>query len=274
MEKRVALLLLVILFPLLSIAGNNDDGCSENTGAFKAGEKVTYNVYYNLRSMWVGAGKVVFSVEDTEWKGRSFYNLKGEGSTFKRYDWFFKVRDVYQSYIDKSTIEPSRFLRDVNEGGFTIFQDYHFNRSANSVTAHREDSKSNMRVDTFPVNNCVHDILSAVYHVRSLDFNSYAEGDSIFFRVFLDDVEYDMYVRYLGKDRLTLDGDTYNCIKFSPLLLQGTIFNEGEGMTVWVTDDKNKMPLMVEAPILVGSVKATLKSYEGLAHPVDALVAD
>ena len=104
------------------------------------------------------------------------------------------------------------------------------------------------------------------------DFEKYKANDTIPVTLFLDDSIYPVYIRYLGKESLTTREGTYNCIKFRPLLIEGTLFKGGEKMTVWVTDDGNKIPVQVESPILVGSVKAELYRYEGLRHPVTAKV--
>ncbi|MEK0750762.1 DUF3108 domain-containing protein, partial [Mycobacterium ulcerans] len=95
--------------------------------------------------------------------------------------------------------------------------------------------------------DCVQDVLSAIYYARNIDYDRYKPGDKIPFSLFLDDEVYDIYIRYLGKEQVNTRYGTFNAIKFKPLLIKGTIFEGGEQMTVWVSDDHNKVPLRVDS---------------------------
>ena len=185
----------------------------------------------------------------------------GTGSTYKSYDMFYKVRDQYESYIDMQTLKPLRFIRNVNEGGYIINQ--------NVVFKHKENQAVSGK-GTFAIPDCIQDVLSAIYFARNIDFTLYKKNDTIPVTLFLDDRIYPVYIRYLGKEIVTTKSGKYSCIKFSPLLIEGTIFKGGEEMRVWVTDDKNKIPVRVESPIIVGSVYAELYKYSGLRSPVTA----
>jgi hypothetical protein len=111
-------------------------------------------------------------------------------------------------------------------------------------------------------------VLTAIYHARNLDFSKYSIDQKIPLSLIIDNEIYDLYLRYQGREEIKVRGGTrYNCIKFSAMLVEGTIFSGGEHLTVWVTDDKNRIPVMVKAKILVGSVKAVLKSTRNLKHP-------
>jgi hypothetical protein len=89
--------------------------------------------------------------------------------------------------------------------------------------------------------------------------------------MFLDNEVFNMYVRYLGKDDVKTKYGKFRAIKFKPLLIKGTIFEGGEKMTVWVSDDANKIPLRIESPIVVGTVKVDMMGYKNLRYPLSAL---
>jgi hypothetical protein len=258
---RKPFLFLFLVMPQLLVAQKRE--CVVPNSAFSIGEKIIYKVVYNWKSIWLTAGEVSFTVNPGFVDNVPCYHMVGFGSTYKSYDWFYKVRDTYESYIDMKTMQPLRFVRNVNEGGFRINQNVIFRHGENKAVSAN---------GTYYIPDCVQDVLSAVYYARNIDFAKYRANDTIPVTLFLDDSIYPVYIRYLGKESLTTREGTYNCIKFRPLLIEGTLFKGGEKMTVWVTDDGNKIPVQVESPILVGSVKAELYRYEGLRHPVTAKV--
>jgi hypothetical protein len=187
------------------------------------------------------------------------YHVVGTGNSNTSYDWIFKVRDKYESYIDTATLKPQKFLRNVDEGGYKTYENITFN------------SKENTAVTTkglYKVPVCVQDVLSAIYYARNIDFNKYKVDDKIPFTMFLDNEVYNLYIKYLGKESIKTKYGKFNAIKFKPLLVKGTIFEGGEKMTVWVSDDANHVPLRIESPIAVGSVKVDMMGYRNLRSPL------
>lgn len=239
-----------------------DEFCTMRNKSFKAGERITYYVYYALAGIYVNAGTAIFSSSLGNLNGRPVYHLVGDGKTLTSYDWIYRVRDRYESYIDTTTLQPLRFVRNVNEGGHKKYETITFNRNTNTAITNK---------GVYKVPDCVQDVLSAVYYARNINFNKYKPDDKIPFSMFLDDEVYHMYIRYLGKEEVKTRYGTFQAIKFKPLLLEGTIFSGGEKMTVWVSDDENKVPLRIESPIVVGSVKVDMMNYKNLRYPLTAL---
>jgi hypothetical protein len=237
--------------------------CIVNNTAFSIGEKVFYKVAYNWNTLWVNAGEVSFTVNQGFFNNTPCYHMIGFGTTYRSYDWFYKVRDTYESFMDMQTMQPLHFIRNVSEGGYNINQ--------NVVFKHKENKAVSTK-GTYTIPDCIQDVLSAIYYARNIDFTKYKASDTIPVVLYLDDAVYHVYIRYLGKEQITTKREKFNCIKFRPLLIEGTIFKGGEEMTVWVTDDANKIPVRVESPILVGSVSAELYKYSGLRNPVTAKV--
>ena len=119
--------------------------------------------------------------------------------------------------------------------------------------------------------NC-HDMLSTLYHLRNIDFAGQPDGYEVPLRVFMDKEEYPLKMRYLGKDtnKKVYKMGRYQTLKFQPQVIAGTVFKEDAKMTVWVSDDANRIPLLIESPVSVGSVKMVIKEYWGLKHPFEA----
>ena len=246
----------LLLLSLRVIAQN--DFCSSRNTSFKDGEKLTFRVYYNMGFVWINAGNAHFNLKQEEVNGKKVYHISAEGRTAKSYEWFYKVKDKYETYIDKETMLPVRFVRHVSEGGIKINQDVAMNHS-------KGEAISDGKVYTIP--KCTQDVLSAIYFARNIDYNKYSPGEKIPFTMFLDDKVYSLYIKYVGKEKITTKMGDYNAIKIVPLLIEGTIFQGGEKMTIWVTDDENHLPLRVESPILVGSIKVDLMGYDNLRNP-------
>ena len=252
---------ILMMFSLNLNAQVGDTLCDLRNIAFHSGEYMKYKVGYALSLMWIKAGQVEFSVKDVELRGREAYHIVGEGGTYSFYEWLFKVDDKYETYIDKETLLPLRFVRKIEEGNYKYFNQVDFDHKNNSCTSLK---------GTYKVPDCIQDILSAVYVCRNLDFSNVNVNDTVPFNIFLDNQVYPIYVRYLGKETIRTKLGKFRCVKFSPLLIEGTVFEAGEAMKVWVTDDKNKLPLRVESPILFGAVKVELDEYSNLRNKVEA----
>jgi hypothetical protein len=266
MKKRLKL----IVLPLIALMAfskkaetHYQEVCNIDNNAFKAGEKVTYSVYYAVAGIYVNAGIATFTNTLETLNNKPVFHIVGEGNTNSSYDWIYKVRDKYETYIDTATMQSLKFVRNVNEGGYKKYQNVAFNKTAN--TAVTNDG-------VFKVPACVQDVVSAVFYARNVDFSKLRKDDRIGFSMFLDNEVFNMYIRYLGKEVIKTKYGKFNAIKFKPLLLKGTIFEGGEHMTVWVTDDANHIPVRIESPIVVGKVKIDMMNYENIRHPMDALI--
>lgn len=238
------------------------DICGARNVTTQDGEQIMYIVYYTVAGIYVNAGNATFSNSVERLNGKPVFHITATGATNSKYDWIFKVRDKYESYIDTTTMQPLKFVRDINEGGYKHYENNTFNHNANTVVT---------KDGVFKVPDCVQDVISAVYCARNIDFDRYNKGDRIPFKMFLDNEVYDMYIRYLGKEEVKTKYGKFRAIKFKPLLLKGSIFEGGEKMTVWVSDDDNHIPLRIESPIVVGSVKMDMMSYRNIRYPMSSL---
>jgi hypothetical protein len=268
MRKRIALVavscffLFVSLIPVpanrMPVAVIPDDGfCGTRNTSFKGGEQITFHVYYNVIGTYLLAGTAYFTCVNDKLNGKEVYHLEGIGNSNSKYDFIFKVRDKYESWVDTASFLPLRFNRKVSEGKYKKNETVNFNHAENK---------------TYTIPKCVQDVMSATYYARNIDFNKLAIGEKINFSMTIDDEIYNMYIKYMGKEKLKTRYGKFNTIKFKPLLIKGTIFEGGEKMTVWVSDDANHLPLRVDSPISVGSIKVDMMGYKNLRYPLSSLI--
>lgn len=235
---------------------------------FSVGERLSYHVSYHLMGIWVGAGKVTFSVDETSFLGHDCYQFKGTGVTYPRYNWFFEVDDTYMAFADKDGLKPYRFFRDVSEGSFYFREENLFDHKKQRVYSVLKVKERPVKVDTHLMDPNVVDVLSMIYSTRNLDFDNYQIGEKVQMKMFIDRESFNIYIKYLGTD--TYDHSEYGeveCHVFSPLLVEGSMFRSGERMKVWVSKDENLIPVYIESDIRVGSIRSELIDFEGLRFP-------
>lgn len=241
----------------------NGDFCGIKNAAFKSGEVVKMTVYYSTMGAYIGAGDATFTTTLERFNGKPVYHAVGVGSTYSFFDNFFKVRDRYESYIDTATLLPYKFIRNVDEGGYKIYNNVTFNQTANTAVSTN---------GVFKITDCMQDVVSAVYYARNIDFSKYKPGDKIPFDMFLDDEIHHLYLRYMGKEKIKTRYGKFHAIRFKPLLVKGTIFEGGEQMNAWVSDDDNHLLLRVESAIAVGSIKVDMMGYQNLRYPLTSFM--
>jgi hypothetical protein len=228
-----------------------------NQEAFVPGEQLKFRVHYGF----MDAGEATLTVSPTLKTvfGKSCYQVIGEGKSVGAFDWFFKVRDRYESYIDKDAMLPWYFVRDVREGGYKVNQKVKFDHVNGLATSEKKAVKTPKHVQ---------DLLSAFYFARTIDFSRAAPGDTFVIQTYLDDAIFPMMLKYTGKVILSTDKGKVRCMKFKPYVMEGRVFKEQESMTIWISDDKNRLPVRAEANLMVGSIKMDLLQYTGVAHPL------
>ncbi len=226
--------------------------------AFKPGEKLTYVVHYGF----INAGEAVVELKESprEILGRKVWHAVGKGRSLGAFNTFYKVDDHYETYFDAQGVFPWVFVRRVSEGGYEFTQDYVYHQTKREVSTQRKQ--------THKVPGSVQDMLSAFYYARTFNFSDAKPGDMYTIDCFLDDELWPLRMRYMGKETVKLRNGKYRCMKFQPVVQEGRIFEGNDDLNVWITDDKNRIPVLVEAKVLVGSIKMQLTGYEGLSHPI------
>ncbi|MGB3870493.1 MAG: DUF3108 domain-containing protein [Flavobacteriales bacterium] len=226
--------------------------------AFRAGEKLSYVLHYG----WLNAGVATLELKesDREIQGRKILHAVGIGESTGAFKAFYKVEDRYETFFDKEGVYPWVFIRRVNEGGYIINQDYIFMQHRRTVTT--QDNK------TYKVAPGVQDMLSAFYFARTIDYSTAQKGDEFEIPCFMDNKEWTLRMRYVGKETIKVRNGKYRCLKFQPVVQEGRVFKTNDDLNVWITDDANHVPVLAQAKVLVGSIKMELSGYEGLANPI------
>ncbi|MBK7665912.1 MAG: DUF3108 domain-containing protein [Sphingobacteriaceae bacterium] len=224
--------------------------------AFKEGEVLTYRLHYGV----MDAGVAILEVKPSimEISGRKVYHIVGNGFSKGTFDWFYKVRDRYETFIDKDAMVPWMFVRRVDEGGVKFSQDYTFNHYTKKVDVGGGEK--------FDVPTGIQDMLSAFYAARNVDFSNAKEGDIFSINSFIDKELWPLKIKFVGREAITTDIGKYNCLRFRPIVQKGRVFKSEEDLNIWITDDKNHVPLRAQAKILIGSVKMDITAATGLAN--------
>lgn len=242
----------------------NNEFCGIKNTSFQTGEIVTMKVFYNALNVYVGAGEASFTTSLERFNGKTVFHCVGEGHNYAFFDKFFKVNDRYESYIDTATMLPIKFVRNVDEGGYKIYNNVTFNQGSFTVVSNK---------GVFKTSKCIQDVVSSMYYARNINYDSYKPGDKIPFDMFLDDVVYHLYLRYMGKEIVKTQYGKFKAIKIKPLLIKGTMFEGGEKMTAWISDDPNRLLLRVESPVTVGNIKVDMFGYKNLRYPLSSLLS-
>ena len=228
--------------------------------AYGDGEWFKFRIHYGLLT----AGYASLQVDNASLNGRQVFHVKGEGKTIGVSRFFFKVEDDYQSYIDKEKDIPYRFIRKIDEGGHTKDVQIDFNHNNNKALIFNKE-RGTKEEFSFPKET--QDMVSSFYYLRNrLDTENIKDGETIDMNMMFDNDNYKFRLKFLGRETLKTKFGNVPCLIFRPFVQSGRIFKERESLTVWVTDDKNKMPILIKADLAVGSLKATLTEYKGLQH--------
>lgn len=242
------------------------DICSLTNNSFQSGEKLTYTIYYNWGLIWLAAGEAIFTVQEND----NNYLYSAIGKSYPSYNWFFKVDDFFYSYVDKNTLLPHRAKRDINEGGYVINNDIKFYQNDKKAVSTVKINDKKPKTVEKEFSTCMFDILSVIYALRNLDKNEMNINDKIPFSMMLDDDVYALELEYLKdthKKKVKKLGK-FDSFMISPSIIKGRVFSQDERMKVWISDDENKVPLVIESPLAIGKIKVILQSHEGLKYPL------
>ena len=233
---------------------------SQKERAFDAGEWFKFRIHYGL----VNAGYATLEVKEATINNKKVYHAIGKGYTTGLSRFFFRVDDLYESYFDKETGNSYQFIRKINEGGYTKNQEGFFNQDANKVLI--KDYK-NKTETSFKTPEEIQDIMSSFYFLRNHPtIDKLKVGESVAIDMFFDNETTKFKLKYLGKEDIETKFGTISTMIFRPLVQSGRVFKEEESLTVWISDDDNKIPIRIKASLLVGSIKAELESFKGLKY--------
>ncbi len=240
---------------------------AQQESSFQGGEWFKFKMSY---SNWLKAGNATLSVKDAKLDNKEVYHVLGKGWTTGMIKWFFKVTDRYESYIDKQSILPYKFIRNIDEGGHTKNLEIDFDQTNNKAYVNDKKRKTKKTIETKPN---IQDMVSTFYYLRNnLEVENLKKGDEVKIDMFFDEENYGFKLKYLGEETIDTDFGRVESLKFRPYVMAGRVFKEEESLTLWVSKDKNKLPLRIKADLAVGSLRADLEGYKGLKHPFKIVV--
>lgn len=225
---------------------------------FQSGEVLQYKLKYGFITAAEGTLKVLEG--DLKFEGQPTYRLSVDGVTSGTFDVFYKIRDHYDSYIDKKELKPYFYQENIREGSYRRQDKARFNQDAKKVIANK-GTFNTPTTQTF-------DLVSSYYFARSLDISKMKTGDFVKLHYFLGDEVSQLEIQYVGKEVIKTKLGKIRCLKFSPSIKPGRIFRKDSRLYLWITDDGNRVPVKAEVEILVGSVVMEIKSAEGLKYPL------
>ena len=232
----------------------------DKESAFQDGEWLRYNVKYG----WFNTTTATLSVEKKKFEGKELLHISGKGRTTGLIDVFFKVRDYYQSYLFPDNHKPYKFIRKINEGGYIKDKAIYFDYENLKAEVHNYKKDT---VSQHTIKSETQDLVSATYYLRNLiDINELKKGDEFILNLFFDEQNFDFKTIYVGEEIVDTKFGKILSLKFKPYVKTGRIFDEKESVTIWITKDKNKIPVKLKADLAVGSLVAHLDAFKGLAH--------
>ncbi|NWF91269.1 MAG: DUF3108 domain-containing protein [Ignavibacteriaceae bacterium] len=224
--------------------------------AFKEGEKLTFDVNYGF----ITAGIAEYNIPKViKMNGRDVYKITFGVNTVSAFDVLYKVRDRYETYLDKEGLFPWRFEQHIREGNYS--RDF-------SAYFDQKNGKAKTSGGNYDIPKYVNDIVSAFYLVRTFDFSKMKVGDKIHLENFYKDKTYPLDVYYRGKETVSVKAGTFDCIILEPEIKEGGLFKSEGNVVIWLTNDELKIPVKVKTKIIIGSIDAELTSYKGLAGEI------
>lgn len=228
--------------------------------AFKKGEFLRFDVSYGYFDTAEATLEIKKTSKKVNW--RNTMHIIGKGWSKGALSWFFKVEDRYETFMDEEAILPWKFIRHVREGGYELDRNISFNHYSNKATVYQNDKEE------YAVEPHTQDLLSAFYYARTLDLQNATSGQEFVINTFFDREMYPLKIKFLGKEVVKTKLGRFNCLKFRPMVEKGRVFAEEEDMTIWISDDANKVPIRVTSDLLVGSINMDLVEYKNLTHPL------
>lgn len=254
---------IMILFLIAGvILGQSKEFRKLENNAFSVGEKLTFDVKYGF----VTAGVAVMEIQKLrKIAKRETYHVTFNVNTVSSFDPFFKVRDRYETYLDTEGLFPWRFEQHIREGSYSRDFSAFFDQRRNTA----KTSKG-----SYEIPDNVNDIVSAFYLARTFNYDTLKIGDSFYLENFFKDKIYPLNVVYLGKETITVEAGTFDCIMIEPLVVEGGLFKSEGSIIIWLTDDVVKMPVKVKSKVIIGSIDAELTKFEGVSKKMTSKKKD
>lgn len=233
---------------------------------FQQGEFLKYRIHYGF----ITAGFATLEVMPDKHllQNRVCWHIVGKGYTHPGYDWIYKIRDQYETFIDQESLLSWRFNRHIQEGSFEHYSETYFNH----YTHKAEYINEWKQISVYDVPANIQDVISAFYYARTThEADEMEAGDKISLRNFLDQKTFDLEAEMLERDTVKIGGSVYKALKFNLLIEEAGLITDGSKIQFWISDDKNKVPLRIKSDLMIGSLKADLIEWDNLMYELKPL---
>jgi len=257
---KINLLLFSLIFSCNLIFGQNNS--ANSITRFENGEVLEYRLHYGIFNTSYASLKL----NNVELDNKSVYHAAGYGKTTGLARLFFKVEDYYDSYFDTSTINPLFFKRNIDEGGYTKNLEIVFDQEKQLAYINNIKEQKRTEIKTEPNSQ---DLISSLYYLRKF-FQTEKIKENEFFNInmFYDSKNRFFELQYLGKEVIRTRFGKIECLKFKPTTKRSRIFRGEGSITIWLSNDQNRIPVRIQADLLIGSIKADLNNFDGLVAPL------
>lgn len=275
MKKVISFILYLFVFSTITPVWGQEKGCSElnallkSERVFKDGESLTLVLNYRGMGMRLDVGEAEISVKKGDHIGdRDSHHAVFAINTFKFWDVFFKVRDHHESMFYDDNLRPIYFHRDVNEGKHKVKNLYWWNED-NTITAKIEQIEKAPLDTVFAADACTFDVITLVYYIRNLDFDKMKPGVKYKMSFAIDKKINNLAIEYVGEEIKKIPKlGSFRTIKLSIVPVDGNVFKGEQTISLWISADKNKIPVFMESPVSMGAVQARLSEYSDLKYPL------
>ncbi|MCH7409145.1 DUF3108 domain-containing protein [Belliella sp. DSM 111904] len=262
MKNQLKLSVIVALvFCLASLSGF----AQSKNSAFKHGEELTFKVSYGFLD--AAEAKMKVNPHVSTINSNPVYKIDVTGQTLGIFK-LFKVNNVWGSYLDTAKIIPHQFYQHIEEGKFRKNERIIFDHKKGNAMVRLYDKENKKVVETkdFKVPSNVQDIVSGFYLLRTMDLSKYKKGDTIAITGFFDKEIYNIKLIYGGKEKLSTSVGDFDTFMFTPIMPSNKLFKGEHPVTVWVSDDENKIPLKIKARLVVGALNMDITEAKGLRN--------
>ncbi|MBC7448163.1 MAG: DUF3108 domain-containing protein [Hymenobacteraceae bacterium] len=237
-------------------------------GSFGRGELLKYRIHYGIIN--AADGEIETANDLHRVNERPCFKVNVSGRTTGSFDFFLRIRDSWRSYIDTAAILPQKFVQEIAESKYRKRETMDFNHTTNTVTVENSREKEKKK-QTFQTPDNVQDLVSGIFFIRTLDYTGRKVGEQIKIKGFFDNEVFDMTVTYRGRETIETKAGTFRCIKLTPKMPENKLFKGEDAIAVYLSDDENKIPVLVQAEMFVGSVKLDLYEYRGLRGRINRI---
>ena len=235
---------------------------SQSNSAIKSGERFVFSGSYNMSGLMTQLAQITMTTETVTTAKNTYLHLNCEAATYSKWDKFFKIRDLYESYVNPLTLRPSLYKRSIDEGGYIKKEKYVFKGNQVQSTMKRKNKPETQK--TFPVGGATQDIVSIIYKLRTVDFSKFKVGQTKAFTIIFDEKEIPVVVKFMGNETITAGNfGKKECYKISIGAKTDALRGKDKNV-IWLTADTRKIPALIKFSIPVGTGQLSLTSATGI----------